>query len=127
MGCDIHGWVEVYDNGKWIAVRELKDDSRNYKRFALLAGVRDYDNENKIKPKGIPSDVSDTTNYHIREFDVDGHSHSYIPLIEAVKIFSETAYKPAEVEKLYPMYGFFGIDEDEVADKHARLVFWFDN
>jgi hypothetical protein len=126
MGCDIHGWVEVFDNNKWIACTPLKDDSRNYQRFALLAGVRDYDNINKAQPLGIPKDVSETTLYHINQWDVDGHSHSYLPILEAANIFLETQYNASDFAKEYPVCHFFDIGSDGDM-RNYRLVFWFDN
>jgi len=124
MGCDIHGWVEVNDNGKWIAVKELKDRDRNYRRFALLAGVRDYDNESSAMPKGIPTDVSETAAYSIKKWGVDGHSHSYLPIVDAAKIFLEAAYNPSEFAIEYPVLEYFDFEDNT---KDARLVFWFDN
>ena len=126
MGTDIHGWVEHKVGGKWIAVCPLKDYERNYRRFALLAGVRDEYVESNITPKGIPEDVSETARYNI-ESDWDGegfetcHSHSYMSLEEACEIFNETAYERTE----YPSLLFFNQDPEEV--EKARLVFWFDN
>jgi hypothetical protein len=126
MGCDIHGWVEIKENGKWIAVKELKNDDRNYKRFAALAGVRDYEKTSQATPKGIPVDVSDTVDYHIRHFGVDGHSHSYMPISDAAKIFLETDYKTDDLMQKFPVYYYFGMEEDDDG-VNCRLVFWFDN
>jgi hypothetical protein len=125
MGCDIHGWVEIKDGEKWIAVKPLKDDSRNYRRFTLLAGVRrDKNKYCKAKPKGIPKDVSETTHWHIKEWGEDGHSHSYLPLGEAVEIFLKTDCKSEYAEK-HPAEHFFGVRDNCVEE--YRLVFWFDN
>lgn len=125
MGCDIHGWVEKKHNGKWIAVSELKDRSRIYRRFALLAGVRDYNNEGQRKALGVPHDVSDTAGYAIEREGTDGHSHGFMALTNAGEIFLKTEDDPTPYEREYPLSAFFGY-EDENAD-NARLVFWFDN
>lgn len=128
MGCDIHGWVEVKDGEKWVAVKELKDGQRNYERFALLAGVRerDYYNKNGAAPKGIPVDVSETVAYHIKQWGYDGHSHSYLPLVDAAKIFLETDPNPTDFAKEYPASEYFDFEDDDNIE-NARLVFWFDN
>ena len=127
MGCDIHGWIEIEDGDKYIAIRELPNRQRNYQRFAALAGVRNYRDEFKVTPKGIPENISETANYHIKQWDTDGHSHSYMPICEAAKIFLETEHQPRDFAKEYPESEFFDVDSDcEDVDK-IRLVFWFDN
>lgn len=125
MGCDIHGWVEVKTGNKYVAIKELKDDDRNYMRFAALAGVRDYHDEYQAKPNGIPSDISETAKYDIEQWGSDGHSHSHMPLREAGDIFLATTHKPRDFAKKYPVSELFDIEDDDI-DK-ARLVFWFDN
>lgn len=128
MGCDIHGWVEVKVGDKWVAVDRLKDVDRNYKRFALLAGVRDCHKESVATPKGIPNDVSDSARYDIDQWGADGHSHSYMPLADAAKIFLETDPTPSNHEKKYPLDAFFDFEEeDDLNISNVRLVFWFDN
>jgi len=125
MGCDIHGWVEKKVDGKWIGIQELKNTDRNYKRFAALAGVRDYEKTSDAEPKGIPDDLSETVAYHIKQFGIDGHSHSHLPLYEAAEIFLKTEGNPTEFERLYPVYHYFEIEDTDIAN--YRLVFWFDN
>lgn len=125
MGCDIHGWVEVKVGDKYIAVKELKSRERNYERFAKLAGVRDYAETSDGTPNGIPNDVSDTAGYDISEWGIDGHSHSYLPLEEAARIFLDTTDKPDEYITKYPAIAFFDYEDEDLSN--ARLVFWFDN
>jgi hypothetical protein len=122
MGCDIHGWVEKKTDKGWIGIAELKDRDRNYGRFAMLAGVRGDGPD----PLGIPDDVSQTTEYYIDVWDGDGHSHSFIPLVEAARIFAATAFNSASKN---PIEDHFGLDvyEDGAEAQDYRLVFWFDN
>lgn len=124
MGCDIHGWVEVKVGNKYVATKQLVDRERNYKRFAALAGVRDYDGSSKAEPKGVPTDVSDAVKRRIESFGSDGHSHSYLPLVEAAHIFLKTAYEASDYDQKYPASTFFGYEENDLSK--ARLVFWFD-
>ena len=126
MGCDIHGWVEVYTEGKWVAVKELKDRSRNYARFTALAGVRGHSSSPAV-PLGIPEDVSETSSYHLAEWGAGGHSHSYLPIVEAGKIFLETACDVNAYDREYPSSSFFDFYDDEIDLDNVRLVFWFDN
>ena len=135
MGCDIHGVVERKVKGKWIACNILRADDtatdRNYGRFAALANVRGDGPE----PKGFPDDASDTSTLLRDEWNGDGHSHSWLPLAEAAKIFAETQWFPPTekadafpkkdwVQK-YPAYHYFRVEDYDVGD--CRLVFWFDN
>jgi len=124
MGCDIHGWVERSTEEGWVAVVPLHDDSRNYKRFAALADVRNHESSGieGQKPKGIPEDVSETTKYHIDEWGNDGHSHSYLSLEEAVHIF--VGGKEARRNHLWKYFDIY-LEPDEIGQ--FRLVFWFDN
>jgi len=121
MGCDIHGWVEVRVGDKYIAVAELKDRNRNYRRFAKLAGVRNYNSDECKTPLGVPDDVSETTKYYIDKWGEDGHSHSYMSVREAMDIFNSTA----DEESQWPEYTFFDLEPEDI-DNH-RVVFWFDN
>ena len=132
MGCDIHGTIEKKVNGKWVMVEPItgKARYRNYERFARLAGVRGEG----PAPRGIPSDISDSTRLHIDKWGTDGHSHSYLPISEAARILLETELKP-EHEVNYPASYYFGVDNECCPtcqrpidiDSEYRLVFWFDN
>ena len=125
MGCDIHGWVEVRVEGKWVALKELKSRNRNYARFAALASVRGEG----LLPKGFPEDASDTAKYHHTYWDLDVHSASFLPLEEATQIFLKTCYRPDDYQKGWPLSAFFSVENDdgEISDEDLRLVFWFDN
>lgn len=144
MGCDIHGVVERRSGDKWVGVRVLgfvhrsgqADEpygfvgdvarSRNYRRFAALAGVRGHGPE----ARGVPPDISDTSKLLIDQWGGDGHSHSWLPLSEAIAIFASTEYWPENVKegdwpRADPASLFFDVESDKV-EEH-RLVFWFDN
>jgi hypothetical protein len=154
MGCDIHLTVEKQaKNGKWYAVNLFNAHhqspwrvqkkkvnwidtwsspvarSRNYDRFAALAGVRGHG----PKPRGLPNDVSESTRFAVEKWGPDGHSHSWLPLKDAVKIFFDTEYDENKKEgyvKNSPEYYFFGVDrvtEDPEELDQYRVVFWFDN
>jgi hypothetical protein len=126
VGTDIHGWVEKKHEGKWVAIKELADDNRNYKRFEKLAGVRSHNSD--VTPNGIPDDVSETCKYYIDYWGEDGHSHTYMPLLKAAAIFLETSRWATDFQAKYPVDGFFDIyfKEHENPDDY-RLVCWFDN
>ena len=99
MGCDIHLYCEKYNekDKKWISADRLKlneyygkyedenqysivhlYDDRNYALFGVLAGVRNYyDNECISEPKGLPDDICEFVKNEAEYWDGDGHSHSY--------------------------------------------------
>lgn len=67
MGCDIHAYVEFKhpDDSRWDGWGEEFHLPRNYRVFAQLANVRNYDNINPISmPRGLPDDVSYETEQH---------------------------------------------------------------
>lgn len=130
MGCDIHGWVEVNHNGRWIGTCQFSNlaDNRNYERFARLAGVRGEGPE----PKGFPADASESAYYHYESWGADAHSASHMAIEEALPIFMETEHHEPGQTKFGAGYGywkFFDIsnyDEPGVLARY-RIVFWFDN
>lgn len=125
-------------NGKWTPQRDgynwIPDfDSRNYIRFAKLAGVRGDGPE----PKGLPDDMSDLSRMLADHDGSDGHSHSWCTMREALEICLGTEYDsaavfldPEDVRKKDPLDYYFGLsyfDQDEDDMDNYRLVFWFDN
>lgn len=56
---------------------------RNYTLFGILAGVRWDDCLDGFgRPRGLPKDVSPQVKRLARQWDGDGHSHSYLTLTE---------------------------------------------
>lgn len=144
MGCDIHMTVEERTPKGWVCIDTmnihtkayLKRDenpysvpvakTRNYQRFAALAGVRGTGPQ----PKGIPNDASETTRHLIECWGDDGHSHSWCSLNDACAIFVAT--EPQEVDPKsfkarFPGSHYFNVDGFEDKPDQYRLVFWFDN
>lgn len=141
MGCDIHMVLERKFGLRWIAMDTFKGHeaaygkgwnspaatSRNYARFAALAGVRG----DGPQARGLPADISDTTAMLFEDWEPDAHSMSWLPLDEAAKIFLATDHnvQPEEFRSKYPQSHYFGVDESDDRNKHIkyRVVFWFDN
>ena len=134
MGCDIHFVVEKKIGDKWVGITTSEvyptpncsnfvwrpyAASRNYIRFAALAGVRG-DGPNK---RGVPDDISDLSEYWIDYWDSDGHSHSWGTIEEVVHIF-KTAIHPLCKEVRIDDDDWFGCDS---SDPDIRVVYWFDN
>lgn len=112
MGCDIHMFCEeqvtIKDKTEWRSADHFKKNhyfgvfegetnelevvdlysGRNYSMFTALCGVRDYTDESpKIsEPRGLPDDVTEFVKKQSEYWDCDGHSHSYVTLLD-VKSF----------------------------------------
>lgn len=146
MGCDIHLVLERRHNDKWVAVNTFKGHhvsamhrkegqfdwsypiatSRNYARFAALAGVRG----DGPAPRGVPEDASETTKYLVDYWGSDGHSHSWMSLVDAMSVFVATEpWHDSEGDdyygRKYPASFFFEVEDDKL--DCYRIVFWFDN
>lgn len=93
MGCDIHSFVEVRPDDRWVRsdaqfqhYPDYASDApffhRSYSYFGFLADVRNYSHSPVIAdPRGLPDDST------LSPDDVDyaldaGHSHSWLMLAE---------------------------------------------
>ena len=111
MGTDIHFYVEILKDDKWIDFdymknsrdedgkvdwKKLNDDpfyvDRCYNLFSILADVRNgygfagcSTGEKFVpisQPRGLPLDLSDETNKKSDDWECDGHGHSWLMLHE---------------------------------------------
>ena len=140
MGCDIHLILEKKIGANWVGVSLFNGFhtrnyphtvypiavDRSYARFSALAGVRG----DGPPPRGVPDDISVLAKSIVDEYGNDGHSHSWLPLVDATKIFMATNFRPGfEPDELpwceWPTNYFFNVDDTEA--NHHRLVFFFDN
>jgi len=93
MGCDIHLYVERHQEGRWQALANPEEpeaewyhnwlwDGRNYRLFAILADVRNYEDWQPLSdPRGLPEDVSDLISQEASGA-IDCHSFSWLGLQE---------------------------------------------
>lgn len=66
-------------------------DDRNYALFSVLANVRNYGNMDYIsQPKGLPEDITEIVKKDADEWDLDGHSHSYLTLKELIDFHNKS-------------------------------------
>lgn len=165
MGADIHMVLERKDKtrGKWVGINNFNSRqahvhvrdkegqyvaaealvmwearSRNYAMFAALAGVRGDGPD----PRGVPDDASDLALLEIDGWGADGHSHSWLPMSEALPIFMKHQFngdgaiikariggKSLTELHMRVLSNEFAVDfepDREELDDY-RLVFWFDN
>lgn len=146
MGCDIHFHIEVKTKNGW-ELYSKPNVKRNYKLFAKLAGVRNYDNIKPIsEPKGLPEDISYLVKQSFESWGTDAHSASYITGEEIIKLdswleeskpYSEDTICMANSLEYGVLHcylegnsfsGFYQYPKDRpsyILD--VRFVFWFDN
>lgn len=130
MGCDIHGFVEVKKDGKWLVYSQI-DRDRDYKLFAKMANVRNFDShvEPISDPRGLPDDVSEVAKIESDYFDSDGHSHSWLSKEEIASlrewILEENKKSPFKTTFKLPYVAQYPEDYPRYED--VRIVFWFDN
>lgn len=151
MGCDIHMHVEYKEKGVWQNGNFYKKDGygyelvefygdRNYKLFAILADVRNYDCVKYIsEPKGFPDDATEYVSLDYVRWGIDAHSCSYFTLKELIDFNEEHHYEEldhlidalkARADDLYVIYDFMWKHDRERAyelSNNIRIVFWFDN
>lgn len=105
MGCDIHDWAEIRRGGRWEIVGDAFANpyyeenepasnwnrpmvphpfhQRSYRAFSVLAGVRDRAGiAPVVPPRGVPDDASAEYRREVKQWDRDGHSHSWVTLRE---------------------------------------------
>ncbi len=85
MGTDIHGFIEVHENGHWTAKGDV-DLDRNYVLFGCLFGVRNRGNFRPLFPnRGLPEGISQET----QALQKYCHSHSWASYAELAAIDPE--------------------------------------
>lgn len=111
MGCDIHIWAEVETENGWEICGEIFNNAyydpekpqivcedgyiwntplvdapyqgRCYYLFSILADVRNDGSTIPLAmPRGIPKDATEAYKKKVKDYGIDGHSHSYFTLEE---------------------------------------------
>ena len=141
MGCDIHLHIEVKINDEWLHYNS-PHVSRHYAVFAKMANVRNYDDNEIVPisaPKGMPPDASRVTVFDFYEWDLDGHSYSWLSASEIAVLanwMKEQSWgsSPFYFEDVFGFLfgnsypGFTKYPEDRPEGlQDVRFVFWFDN
>lgn len=157
MGCDIHVYVELYDDREkeWYALDKFEQvavchfdviyphekhveplHKRNYAVFSWLAGVRQYGDIKPIcEPRGLPKDVSEVVALAFKKWGPDAHTPSYLTLQEILDApqegdveFSDGTFPLSKVlEPFVKCVRLLPSKFYSSPSEHLRLVFWFDN
>lgn len=136
MGCDIHAYIELLEDGQWnLHSTQGAYTGRNYMLFGMLAGVRSYHPSVTpiVPPRGLPKDMSDGLRAIVDTWKDTGrstphyffHTPSYLyveELLEHWESIDQVSWEMSQVvqtmENLMP---------DGAATHSVRLVFWFDS
>lgn len=126
MGCDIHFYAERPVGDMWEEIPPPDQYplgwyvDRNYVLFALLAGVRNNDQEPISEPRGLPKDVSPEVLAEAEHWGRDGHSHSWLTVDEALAGIetSKTEWLGSLPQALHAI---------KAIHHKSRVVFWFDD
>ncbi len=130
MGTDIHWFVEQFDEdeGKWYVIdgdfprmeayySPLIYDARNYKVFAVLAGIRS-DVPAKHPPRGLPEDCNPITRACADDDFEDYTAHTWFTLSELLALSIEDEIFRKTLDAL---------QKTAHGDAHhVRVVMWFD-
>ena len=153
MGCDIHllleqrtlehGWIgrNCYDSVLTVSNHHERKPSpnyydpplvtaRNYELFSKLADVRG--SGRGPDPKGLPPNPSPLLQRAVDAWSSDGHSHTWLPLREAVQLWGSIYFAVQalsnQIDDVNLAYRLFGVDVlNEMDWENFRLVAWFDN
>ncbi len=104
MGCGIHLWFEQKKpDGKWERIEideRIEPDDREYRVFAFLANVRNYE-EFRIEPqfenRGIPSDSLCRSGDYDDNFWLGDHGYTHVYLDELLN----APWKEVDLEECY--------------------------
>lgn len=153
MGCDIHWYSETKIKGQWVSdaaplpdseegwldLPSFPNDGRDYWFFGFLAGVR-REYPYSLVPKGIPGDMSPEVSAVVRQWEGDGHSHSYLTRAELKERLNEFGIDrvlmllqtyPGDIETIKHVITRLKETIEnlsaDVPDTDQRIVFFFDN
>ncbi len=129
MGCDIHVHVEIKNpvTGKWDHYSNPVV-GRNYRLFAMLAGVRGEPADGDLPiaaGRGIPSDINWITEKDLKMWqDGSHHGVSWCTGKEAEEL--EKRYRTQYPgDYLYAPFGY--VFSNSLDREDIRVIFWFDN
>ncbi len=154
MGCDIHMHVEYrtrtngttieWCDGNLYEVNKfhnaypddpkyervcLINERRNYTRFGLLAGVRNYGTKPIVSPRGFPDDASKSITEEYNSWGSDAHTASWLTLAELMNAArSHPDLLDGLVAELQEYFNrLFPNPAPLITANELRIVFWFDN
>ena len=123
MGCDIHFYIEYTfskkDTTLWWSFGGSINPGRNYAMFSVMAGVRGYDNDAIIPPKGIPDKIAYQT--------ADDYYYMVIPDDSDLSDYRNENYVTASDAEKWLKYGSRWKDEKKtyISSLDYHSASWF--
>jgi hypothetical protein len=156
MGCDIHDFIEVRQDGEWkYRSPGPFQEGRSCALFGWLADVRNYSAVPPLdQPRGLPSDLSGEVAKEHEEWGPDAHSASWLMLSQLASFDFDALVEDrrvtvqvspnlwnggataepggGEMMTYREFLGSWVVDRIEAMRVYGdatdvRLVFWFDN
>lgn len=133
MGCNSHISIEI--QGQWDHSATRWDtwaldipESRDYRLYEAMAGVRGEDENAVVAPRDIPIDVSEPVKYWIKRAGEDGHTHSWLYPDEFHRAIKKAEAQDGKVHKPWVALDKILLDLESIYGiNHVRIVFFFDN
>jgi hypothetical protein len=134
MGTDIHAFVEIKESNygnDWHGIDLGFSLGRCYPLFYAMAGVRAENNQPQILPKGMPKNISQSTNLSFVKMAEDAHSASWLTLKEYIKALTLSDKILSKENENYKTPDCYNAIVDimnafTILKFKVRLVFWFD-
>lgn len=124
MGCNIHGFVEVFTSGSWQPCLTEPYLDRDYRVFSKLANVRNYHEIEPIaEPRGFPENISYEMEELFEEMEGDAHSMSWVSaqeLLLGLAMIEIDLEWHVFIDLVKVLIRFF-------ETRNVRFVFFFDN
>jgi hypothetical protein len=136
MGCDIHAVIEYRISGDmWFVAGINVEIPRDYRLFAAMAGVRNYEEVIPVAaPRGLPTDMDGTegeeraaggtTAGFFKALGSDGHTHSWLYTSEFEEALSLSG---SHNQPAWALWGYMTALANDGTRPMARIVFCFDN
>jgi len=136
MGCNSHLSIEIQEEWgssttfTWSTWALDIPESRDYRLYEAMAGVRGGEENAIVAPRGIPTDASDAVAYWVKRYGEDGHTHSWlypkefhaaVERVKAIEGYGGVYKEWSALDKiLLDLESVYGVNR-------VRVVFYFDN
>lgn len=121
---DFSGWDRLLLDAQGVPLSPeiVLWDNRRYSTFAILAGVRGWDDAPGIGTPGVPPDATKEYRAEAESWGDDGHSHHWLTVRD---FFSRISGVTEELDERFVR--FMEALRDRWGPDGARILFFFDN
>lgn len=133
MGCDIHPYMEIKVNNKWVFIGGVIA-GRNYRMFGMLSGVRDnsifedgFFQKLQEIPKGVSKEMLDAGLCELNDKNGDYHSFTLVAYPMMQKFVKQMKNRRLPI---YYARSWYLMMQQIIASgfaEDARVILWYDN